>query len=385
MISGLRRRCLQPIKILSVLSLLILLAVGSPRAAFPFTFSVLSDPQWSTDGWVNALTEVRDSKVNSDLKFGQSELIFVPGDTPPIDIMYGEFTKIFKGAAVMPLFLPVIGNHDADDKGGFAGGMTGAGMRQGPGPQGESSGQPGMGMPQGPNAASSQNGQPPGEMGGMGREGGMSRATGDPSIIDMDFISDKIIAAIPGVVRMSNKSCTYYYDRENVRMISIDAFSGEAGTGGVITEKGRAWTEKAITSAPSTIDHIFIGFHAPAFPRGRHTNDCFVTNPEQRNAFWNMLISHKDKVRAVFNGHTHMYSRMRVLNPAGADANDFSKSPDEEGGIYQVNAGSTSMGVKNTFFKVLVKGKNVYFRTYEAETGKDKPFTSVDEWSIVTK
>jgi len=363
-------------------------------ASNSFTFSVLSDPQWTSDGWVNALTEARDSKVNPDPKFGRSEFIFVPGDTSPIDAMYGDFTKIFNGAAVTPLFLPIIGNHDADDKGGFPGGM--GGMSQGVPPQG---GQPGMDMPQGEGGPSGQGegGQQPGMgqrsgmgmgQGGMapgGAMGGPSQSAGDASIIDMDFISDKIIAAIPGVVRMSDKSFTYYYDKENVRMISIDAFSGEAGAGGVITDKGRTWTEKAITSAPATIDHIFIGFHAPAFPRGRHTSDCFVTNTGQRNAFWNMLIAHKDKVRAVFNGHTHVYCRMRVLNPAGADANDFSKYPDEEGGIYQVNAGSTSMGMKNTFIKVKVEGKNVYFRSYEAENGKDKAFAVKEEWSIINK
>lgn len=400
MISGLHRHCLLPFRALTVLSLLIILAVSSPKAAFPFTFSVLSDPQWSADGWINALTEIRDSKVNPDMKFGQTELIFVPGDTPPIDVMYGELAKVFKGAAVTPLFLPVIGNHDADDNGGFPGGM--AGMGQGMGrPQSEGGGQPGMGMPQGaggsggqgqpgiempqsPSGASGKGGQPPNGMGGMGPGGGMPQITGDASIIDMDFISDKIIAAIPGAVRMSDKSCTYYYDRENVRIISIDIFSGEAGTGGVINDKGRAWTEKAITSAPATIEHIFIGFHAPAFPRVRHTNDCFITNTQQRNAFWNMLIAHKDKVRAVFNGHTHVYCRMRVLDPSGADANDLSKYPDEEGGIYQVNAGSTSQGMKNTFVKIRVKGKDVYFRTYEAENGKDQPFTIKDEWSIIS-
>jgi hypothetical protein len=382
MISRLRKHRLLPFRALTVLSLLIILAVSFPGAAFPFTFSVLSDPQWSTDGWVNALTEVRNSKINPGLKFGQSELIFVPGDTPPIDVMYGEFTRIFKGAAVIPLFLPVIGNHDADDKGGFPGGMAmgpggGMGMEHGGMGTGDGMGQR-SGAPPTQSGGGQQSGMGPGD--GMG---GISQATGDPSIIDMDFISDKIIAAIPGAVRMSDKSCTYYYDRENVRIISIDAFSGEAGSGGVITGEGRAWTEKAITSAPSTIDHIFIGFHAPAFPRERHTSDCFVTNAEQRNAFWNMLIAHKDKVRAVFNGHTHVYSRMRILNPSGADANDFSKYPDEEGGIYQVNAGSTSLGMKNTFVKVQIKEKDVYFRTYEAINGKDQLFTIKDEWSII--
>lgn len=372
-----------------------------------FSFAVLSDPQWDSDGWVNALAEIRDSKVDPSPEFDPAEFIFVPGDTPPIDVMYGEFTRVFNGSDITPLFLPVIGNHDADDNGGFPGGMAGTGMGQGMGPQGEGGGQPGMGMPQGaggpsgqagqpgmgtppdragqPPGGMGQGGQPPGGMGGMGQGGGMSQIAGDPSIIDMDFISDKIIASIPNVVRMSDKSCTYYYDKENVRIISIDAFSGEAGTGGIITDRGRAWTEEAITSAPAAIDHIFISYHAPAFPRGRHTSDCFVTNAGQRNAFWNMLLAHRDRVKAVFNGHTHVYCRMRVLDPAGADANDFSKYPEEEGGIYQVNAGSTGQGMKNTFVRVQVEGKNLYFRTYEAENGKNQPFALKEEWSIMNR
>ena len=225
-------------------------------------------------------------------------------------------------------------------------------------------------------------------MDGMGAgngRGGMSAAGGDASIIDLEYISDKIIAAIPGAVRMSDKSYSYYYDHKNVRVISLDGYSGEAGTGGVINEKGRNWTEKAITSAPATIDHIFIGFHAPAFPRGRHLQDSFSADAEQRNAFWNMLISHKDKVKAVFSGHTHVYCRMRVLDPAGTAANDFNAYPDEEGGIYQVVVGSTGNGMKNTFLRVEVDGRNIYFRAYEAENGKDQPFAVKDEWSIINK
>jgi len=372
-----------------------------------FTFAVLSDPQWRSDGWVNALTEARELKVNPDPKFDQPEFILVPGDTPPIDVIYGEFTKVFNGAAITPLFLPVIGNHDADDNGGFPGGM--GGMGQGMLPQGQEGGQPGMGMPQGPGGQQGMDmaqgtggppgqggqqgmgdfqgggGQPPGAMGGMVQGGGMSQIKGDESIIDMEFISDKIISSLPGVVRMSDGSCTYYYDHKNVRIISLDGYSGEAGTGGVINDEGRNWTEEAIKSAPADIDHIFISFHAPAFPRGRHLYDSFNANPDQRNAFWNMLIVHKERVKAVFNGHTHVYCRMRVLDPAGANANDFSKYPDEEGGIYQVNAGSVCQGSKNTFLKVKVEGKNVYFRTHEAENGKDKPFALKEEWSIIDK
>jgi len=360
-------------------------------AANAFSFAVLSDPHGITDSWVNALTEARDGKADADHRFGMPEFVLVTGDMTPIDATYADFAKIFNGSATAkaPVYLPAIGNHEADDKGGFPGGMGGTGPGGGQGGMSD-----GMGMSQGPGGPSGQGGQseigrsqgeggqPSGGMGPGGGRGGVS-ATGDASVIDLDYISDKIIAAIPGAVRMSEKSYSYYYDYKNVRVISLDGYSGEAGTGGVINEKGRAWTEKAITSAPATIDHIFIGFHAPAFPRGRHLQDSFNANAGERNAFWDMLISHKDRVKAVFSGHTHVYARLRVLNPSGAAANDFNTYPDEAGGIYQVVAGSTGNGTKNTFLRVEIEGKNIYFRTYEAANGKDQPFAVKEEWSII--
>ena len=73
--------------------------------------------------------------------------------------------------------------------------------------------------------------------------------------------------------------------------------------------------EQVIASAPPDIDHIFVAFHEPAFPRYRHIWDSFNASPEERDAFWNMLVAHNDIVRAVFVAHTHTYSRMRVLDP----------------------------------------------------------------------
>jgi hypothetical protein len=350
-------------------------------AADVFSFAVLSDPHSAGDSWINSLAEIKSMKVNPDPKYGKPEFIIVTGDTNPVDLRYDEFNGVFKGSGEKPVYLPVIGNHEADDNGGFPGGMG-----QETGPQGQGGGQPGMGMPRGA-------GGPPGQVGRSSSDGaviqmpgnppGMYPDTGDKSIIDMKFISDKIIASIPGAVRMSEKSCSYYYDYRNVRVISLDGFSGEAGTGGIINEKGRKWTEEVIKSAPATIDHIFIAFHAPAFPRVRHTYDSFNISPEQRNAFWNMLISHRDRVRAVFSGHTHYYARLRVLDPAGTSANDYNAYPDDDGGIYQVVVGSTGNGMKNTFLSVEIDGKNVSFRTYEAENGKEQPFAIKEEWSII--
>lgn len=361
-----------------------------PHVAKGLTFSVLTDPHGFTDGLVNALTEIRDANVDPAPGFGPSEFILITGDQQPIDVTYEDFIGVFKNAARTPDLLLTIGNHEADDTGGFPRGMTDSGSAPGRGPGSgapggaQGSGSLGTGIPQG---AGAQPGQGEGQPSGMGQGGlvmyGFSGSIGDASVIDMEFIKHTLITAIPGAARMSEESCTFYYDKENVRVISIDAFSGEAGTMGIINDKGRTWTEKAINSAPATIDHIFIAIHAPAFPRLRNTTDLFASNTEKRNAFWTMLVSHKDRVRAVFCGHTHYYSRLRILDPTGAEANDPSKFPDEEGGIYQVDTGSTAMGIKNNFVKVKVEGKNVYFRTFEAENGKDQIFNLKEEWSII--
>jgi hypothetical protein len=384
-----------------------------------FFFAVMSDPHSATDSWVNALTEARNLTVNPDPEYGAAEFLLVTGDTNPIDKRYEDYTSVFEGVDA-PFFLPTIGNHEADDSGGFPGGMG----SMGPGGQGGGqppSGQGGMQPPEGQGEA----GQPPqGEMAGQGDQTGMGTPSGgqsdmgtppggqqgqnapqggssdgavvqvagqrpgmypndgNPNIIDMEFIRDNIVTAIPNVVRMSDGACSYYCDHKNVRMISIDAYSGEAGTGGIISDDGRAWTEAVIKSAPATIDHIFIAYHSPAFPRMRHTHDSFNSNPEQRNAFWKMLVSQREKVKAVFCGHTHSYARMRVLDPAGEAANDLTAYPDEAGGIYQVNVGSTGNGMKNTFVRVCIDGEKVCFRAYEAENGKDKPWTLKEEWCV---
>lgn len=80
--------------------------------------------------------------------------------------------------------------------------------------------------------------------------------------------------------------------------------------------------------------------------------------------------------------HTHAYYRMRVLDPAGVAANDPNVFPDEEGGLYQIDAGAAGNGEKNTMVQVQVEGSNVLFRVLQAERGAGKPFGEIDRWSI---
>jgi hypothetical protein len=195
------------------------------------------------------------------------------------------------------------------------------------------------------------------------------------------YARDVLVPSIPHAVRMNATSCDYYLDHKNVRIIAIDAYT-TLGKGGVINDQGREWVEQVIKKTPSSIDHIFISFHEPAFPRYRHLRDSFNQNPKQRNAFWQMLLKHKDRVRAVLVGHTHAYYRMRVLDPAGAAANDPNVFPDEEGGIYQIDAGAAGNGKVSTIVQIQTQGKSVLFRVIQAERGAHKSFAEVDRWSI---
>lgn len=196
------------------------------------------------------------------------------------------------------------------------------------------------------------------------------------------FARDVLIPSIPHAVRRHDTSCDYYLDYKNVRIIVIDGYT-DLGKNGVINDQGRRWVEQIIKATPSFIKHIFISFHEPAFPRGRHVGDSFDQEPELRNAFWRMLLRHKERVRAVLVGHTHSYSRLRVMDPAGIAANDPQLFPDEDGGIYQVDAGAAGNGKVSIIVQVQIEDKNVFFRVLQAKNGKNKPFAEIDKWSMV--
>ncbi len=202
----------------------------------------------------------------------------------------------------------------------------------------------------------------------------------DTGLGDFTFIRDFMIPAVPGAVRREPDSCDYYFDFRNVRMIVVDAFT-KSGKEGVIYDSGRRWVEGVIRSTPASIEHVFLTFHEPAFPRGHHVTDSFNADPGQRNAFWRMLLS-SGRVRAVFVGHTHFYSRMRVRDPESTAANNIAVFPNDEGGIYQVDAGAAGHGITNTFVRVQVDGKRVSIRAYAAATGDGKPFAEFDRWQL---
>jgi len=195
----------------------------------------------------------------------------------------------------------------------------------------------------------------------------------------------EIIKTLDHVTRRDDK-LNYYIDFKNVRIIAVNTYSeyfNDLGAEGCLNTKGIEWINDTISSAIHA-DHVFIAMHEPSFPRMRHIDDSFNACMEERNTFWDMLVSYNGKVKAVFVGHTHYYYRMRVKDPRSAEADDPNEYPDQEGGVYQVDCGACGNGVRNTVVNIEIMGKDVLFKVADAVDGPNEEFSLIDEWRIIT-
>jgi hypothetical protein len=173
---------------------------------------------------------------------------------------------------------------------------------------------------------------------------------------DLDFILKKILPSYGKVIQLRDQeSVNYYVDWKNVRVIVLDQYAtadpdiSNAGT--------LSWMDQAIGSAVN-VNHIFIAFHQPNFPENL-----------ENSAFWRLLLRHHDKVRAVFNGHTHTYDRRRV-----GDGNRAIEV------INTGNAGNSKHSDnEQTIVEFLVDGPHVFLRTLQAPDGSSE-FRVIDEW-----
>jgi|GEM_PF-186415 len=133
----------------------------------------------------------------------------------------------------------------------------------------------------------------------------------------------------------------YYFDYGNTRVIAFNTnywwcshpedFGGNLE--GYVIDNQLAWIKDVLNDArnDSTIEHIFMFAHEPAFPNGGHLHDAqwyngggssenedYYGNPldrthviERRDALWE-AISQNGKVVAVLFGDEHNYHRMSV-------------------------------------------------------------------------
>jgi hypothetical protein len=104
------------------------------------------------------------------------------------------------------------------------------------------------------------------------------------------------------------------------------------------------WFEKDLAAARrNNATHIFVFVHEPAFPNGGHVSDSLwgggvqPEGVEARDRFWTAVS--EAKAVAVFNGHEHNYSRMRVDTNTPVHR-DGSPNPKFKNPVWQITQGA---------------------------------------------
>lgn len=197
---------------------------------------------------------------------------------------------------------------------------------------------------------------------------------------DARNILKKILPEQDSLTLKNKSSVEYFVDWKNARLIILDQYSN-TNTPGCLDKSQIDWIEELIRTAHRA-DHVFVFFHEPAFPRYRHTLNSFNLCRKKRDEFWDMLLNYREKVKAVFVGHTHTYNKMKIADPRSDQAKDTSQFPLQEDGIYQIDCGSTGQGKTSNIVRVQIKGNAIRFLVVEANKGKNRPFKEIDKWDI---
>ena len=162
----------------------------------------------------------------------------------------------------------------------------------------------------------------------------------------------------------------YRYDNVAVVVLNSDYWyapslsrntSTSGGLHGYIMDNQLKWLENTILSleGDTTIDHIFVTQHTPAFPNGGHSRDDmwysgnnekrpFVDGKplkygiiERRDQYLNILINKSKKVLAIMTGDEHNYNRLKLTEEVTIYPEDY---PHEKlnvsRSIYQINNGA---------------------------------------------
>jgi hypothetical protein len=177
---------------------------------------------------------------------------------------------------------------------------------------------------------------------------------------DVQFIIKRILPSYGKYITLLNeKNLNYYTDWKNARLIVLDQYSTfEKSLDGGLALK---WIENTLHT-PKHIHHVFVAFHEPYLPQNT-----------ENDPFWSLLLRHRNKVRAVFSGHTHMYRQERY--------------PNDVTGIYYVNTGNAGQNShsdkKQTIVEVMIDGDNITFRVIQAPDGT-ADFSIREEWKLKT-
>lgn len=126
------------------------------------------------------------------------------------------------------------------------------------------------------------------------------------------------------------------------------------------------WLEQNLQANSKPI--VFIFGHEPPFPQSRHIGDSLDQHPANRDRFYQLLETHD--VTAMFNGHTHYYSK-RKGNGSGV------------GDVWQFDAGSAALnhGDGFAFIDVIVDTGKITVNAYR-DPEMDGTFVAADQQVI---
>ena len=159
----------------------------------------------------------------------------------------------------------------------------------------------------------------------------------------------------------------YYFDYGNTRVIAFNTnywwcnypedFGGSLE--GYVMDNQLEWIEDVLADAKndSSVEHVFMFAHEPAFPNGGHPQDAQWYNGgdpsknkdyngssldrtyvvERRDALWE-TISQNGKVVAVFFGDEHNYHRTLITNETPVHL-DGSRNPNFTNPVWQIVSG----------------------------------------------
>jgi len=197
------------------------------------------------------------------------------------------------------------------------------------------------------------------------------------------LLISKVIPDRDSLCMLNEQSGDYAVDWNNVRFLVLNQYTDDAPEG-CLGQQALLWASECISDARSDtgVNHVFVFYHEPAFPRNRHLDDSFNVCPKLRDLFWMMLVANRDIVRAVFNGHTHSYSRIRVSDPGCEEANNPMMFPDHPEGIYQIDTGASGQGKRVTLVRIEIDGEQITGSAIEADDGWKSEFELIDQWKF---
>jgi len=173
---------------------------------------------------------------------------------------------------------------------------------------------------------------------------------------------------LPNIVNTGPPGCietTYSFNYGNVHFVVLNEYCNEisdTATGGDISDSLYNWLVDDLTANKKPIVLVF--GHEPAYPqpdeengRLRHEYDSLNQYPENRDRFWNVLVTFG--VKAYICGHTHNYSSVNFE------------------GVWQIDAGHArgtgDQGARSTFIMLYVMDNGViWYYVYRLNLEENK-------------